>query len=534
MPSSKLTKYCRIFQWIEKNDPDLAECIKDLCLEGALTPYRGINGITFLMPGKSSNLRSKILKYTYSSKPNEDADTAVKLIESLIITDNLPDIEKFEFYSKHSTPMGNKLRIRQTIDKVTKNSTGGIVSLNKGTCTIKPVTDFNILSKRNPDQETNRYNISIWNIIEGEPATEGEKFNIQRPVSSSSSGKGKGKGKGKRSSSNDPCVTGGGQLTRKTLNISLIKDFMVNIHNKNISSNNVYLKYTYYLLNMIKKSNIDVFKKIQNYIDYDPIITFYILFLPYREKSIFISDEILDPYMTDEVLTNILLDKSNAVTINAYHSNFIPMFDRDRGIDSKSYHYSNVKNSGNILDELIEEYSTIYKEDTSKTLWCDQFRFLARGYLDSMLCSMNKSEKENEFDRFIYFIEHIMPGKNFEAELIRNNVELICGPLDIRKEKIRITKKFLKSNDFLYSFTPLPELDVHGGDEETDDISQVLSDIEGGNIDSDHISNFMGSGKNRLRGKLQGSSSKPCYRNNEYHSHGRGEDDESIYNDYDD
>ena len=77
-----LTKVCRIFQWIEGKDERFASAIRNLCMEGALSPGHSSPGLTFLYP-EDAAYRAEICDKAYS----DDADSAVTMIKALIIPD---------------------------------------------------------------------------------------------------------------------------------------------------------------------------------------------------------------------------------------------------------------------------------------------------------------------------------------------------------------------------------------------------------------------------------------------------------------
>src|SRR3989344_3112871 len=102
----KISKYCRIFQWIEEKEPRLAYVIRELCLEGHLSPSGRFPGITFLYPKDEKYLDDIIDKF--NSKPEE----AEKIILSLIIPDALITGSDFT-----KNPIGSRLGIKYTVEK---------------------------------------------------------------------------------------------------------------------------------------------------------------------------------------------------------------------------------------------------------------------------------------------------------------------------------------------------------------------------------------------------------------------------------
>lgn len=95
-------KHCRIFQWVEAQDPEFAGAIRDLCLEGLLAPGKKGSGVTFLYPQEAS-AREHIVQKAYTA---EGAEEAVRLVEGLIVPDALHKAADFQ-----SRQVGNRLGV---------------------------------------------------------------------------------------------------------------------------------------------------------------------------------------------------------------------------------------------------------------------------------------------------------------------------------------------------------------------------------------------------------------------------------------
>ena len=54
MAEKKLRVFCRIFDFVDEVNHELAKIMKDLCIESTLNTMKGKNGITFLMPTDNS------------------------------------------------------------------------------------------------------------------------------------------------------------------------------------------------------------------------------------------------------------------------------------------------------------------------------------------------------------------------------------------------------------------------------------------------------------------------------------------------
>src|SRR3990172_7321550 len=131
MASKKLQKYCRIFQWVDAKDSDLAGAIRDLCMEGALSGGRH-SGATFLFP--SPGVRKQIVKDAYSADPEK----AIRLIEAHIVQDAVRTAAEFR------KGVGSRLGVALEVE----SGAGSSVVL-KGGAKLKVAEDFHPLRKDN-------------------------------------------------------------------------------------------------------------------------------------------------------------------------------------------------------------------------------------------------------------------------------------------------------------------------------------------------------------------------------------------------
>ncbi len=147
MSGKKLQKHCRIFLWVEGHDPALAQAIRDLCMEGALSPGRASSGVTFLYP--TAAVRKEIIEKAYGP----DAEEALRLLDANII----PEVVRTpaEFRRVGGNRPGVQLKV--------VGAEGSLVRLEGG-AVLRPAEDFSPLRKDN---------IAVWTVEEGELPTEG-------------------------------------------------------------------------------------------------------------------------------------------------------------------------------------------------------------------------------------------------------------------------------------------------------------------------------------------------------------------------
>lgn len=85
MASRKFKTYCRIIDYVDSIDSELAEIVRGTCADIPLGSTKGKPGITFLMP-QDKAYRKKIADLAYSAKV-EDANKASDMLNALIIRD---------------------------------------------------------------------------------------------------------------------------------------------------------------------------------------------------------------------------------------------------------------------------------------------------------------------------------------------------------------------------------------------------------------------------------------------------------------
>ena len=161
MPSAKKStgKQCSIYKFLEKTEPDLAEAISDICMEGALHA-RGKYGISFIMP--DSGLMKKIIEAAYSEEPEE----AANMLSACIITSFANNASNFPMES------GNKLGYKLVVDKVD----GKKVKFNGGKLEIEIDNSFKPMADKQ---------LAVWKLVSGTPIMSGEKFDYKSNKGSS-------------------------------------------------------------------------------------------------------------------------------------------------------------------------------------------------------------------------------------------------------------------------------------------------------------------------------------------------------------
>lgn len=155
MTSKQFKTYCRIIDYIDTVDSDLAAMIRGLCVDMSLGSLKGKPGITFLMP-VDKTFRQKIEKLAYSDDPAE-ATKANDMLNALIIKDVFKSPADW-MAKKDDIP--NSLLPSQHVD--VESTTAKEVIFKSGAKAVLD-TDFKDSSRKS--------NLAVWKLTGEIPVT---------------------------------------------------------------------------------------------------------------------------------------------------------------------------------------------------------------------------------------------------------------------------------------------------------------------------------------------------------------------------
>lgn len=460
-------KICRIYLWIERNQPKLAECIKDLCLEGVLSPNRNVNGVTFLLPNQSTI--DKIYEETYG--PGGNADNAVKIILAHIIPDYLPDVNAFKKHSK----IGNKLNF--ALPSVSESSVN-TVTFGDNTFTITNIPEFHSMPNRN---------LALWKVAAGEVPMSGERITHNK---NGNTKKKSVKGGDGNSCSGDPkCLqTSFRAIFANFVELKYIEQYISKL---GINKRDPFLYAINRLLDELQRAdNKEEYNKVKIILDENHIVTFYLLLEPYKsQKEFLISDEIFTQDLLEDLYKSINQGTMGEITSETakYTKMLYSDLDTDKLIEIKTiankyrYELSDDANFFNLRNDILHIYAHLelenklscitdifheclykhYKTDNNKykRLWQDELRFIIKEKLRLMNAEFEIPIKTNNFNMLCNLLKLQFPGNNYTCELqIMNECDYklsICI-----RDKLLVIKHFLLSPNFLYVLNiPLPHSD---------------------------------------------------------------------------
>jgi hypothetical protein len=443
----QLTKYCRIFQWLQARDPDFAGAIRDLCLEALLNPSGRSPGVTFLYP-KDKAYRDDIIEKAYS----DDANEAAKHIESLIIPDALLQCSDFQ-----RRPVGSRLGVKYAVESAGQ----GKVKLANGV-ELAAVEDFHTGEWREAD-------IAIWYVVKGRLPLSGESY---KPPPRERKAKGGAEGA--------PLVL----LNNRQLAASKVEAaFDKTMREGKIHLDHPYLGKVVSLMNYLQHHSPDTFQTVLPILDYDPIVSYYLLLEPYKNPSsgpYLIPDSLVegeggwnnaDAYgnAVEEyvaLFTNLPNSQVTSATDLQTGDPVIPYVFRDQPYIATQVDLVRQQceaNPRNIQSIIEDAYALLGGQNTvggvgpilptstkgaiagSKKFWQDQFRFIVGMAIQRMYSGPYSTAT---FDKIIVDLRLAHPGNNYGSEV---NLTDLMKASAVKTAAFMVASKFVRSTDFLYT-----------------------------------------------------------------------------------
>ncbi len=151
MAAKQFNTYCRIIDYVERANPDLAAIIRGLCADMVMGSTKGKPGVTFLMPQDKAFI-AKLEKLAYSEKPDE-ATRAGDMLNALIIR----DVFKSPSEWKSREEVANSLMPPQIVE--VESTTATEVTFKSG---AKATIDKNFADA------SRKQNLAVWKLTSGE------------------------------------------------------------------------------------------------------------------------------------------------------------------------------------------------------------------------------------------------------------------------------------------------------------------------------------------------------------------------------
>lgn len=463
-----MQKVCRIFQWIEQTDKDLAAAIRDLCMEGALSPGRNTPGVTFLYPTKE--VRKKIVADTYSAEP----ENAIRVLEGHIVPDAIRTTADFQ------RATGSRLGVRLDVE----SSDGAGVTLQGG-AKLVPAADFVPLR---------RDNIAVWVVDSGEVPLSGAEFKVAARGRATRGGKGRGQYRG-----------GADQLTaRQALASHVEAAYSACMRADHCRARDPYLISAVSLLNFLRVQHPDQLLKVLPMLDRDPAVTFYLLLEPYKTSG---GDYVLDGAILfgpagwngaeiyegavsefESFFELIGQEASPSAEDAATGSPVVPYAFRDTqfvrsavdevrmqilGEDGKKANKINTPKAVRAVYRVLADKNAVagaqpvLPDETvralpgAKKLWQDELRFVLHAALQEL--RQMPIFEDAVFAEIIQTLRLQRPGNDYATEAALSSAEALQANVAPQSEFLLLLK-FINSTDFLYIPVPAEKIGGAWGD----------------------------------------------------------------------
>jgi hypothetical protein len=443
----QLSKYCRIFQWIEAQDPDFANAIRQLCLEGALSPGGRSAGVTFLYP-KEKSFRDEITDMAYT----DDADDAATLIESLIIPDAILTAGDFR---RAGHPVGNRLGVQFIVEP----GDGPKIKLSGGV-ELEIVEEFQTLNRRTGT-------IAVWNLVKGRPPTKGASY---KPPTAT-----------RKRGGNPQAASSSNLSPRAELATNVEREFHACMEKDRCAMKNPYVAKMAGLKNFLKSRHPDLLLYLLPLDDACAFISFYTWLEPYKTSgpfmipdSVLFGDgawngaeaygnavaEYLEPIKTMSLQRAVVAtDHTGTPAVPFVFADPSAVMAAADGVRQSILHNNDVRRTPDIIRDVyvnlvtrntIDGVNPIYPDGTlklipgTKKLWLDQFRFVFWQEYSQM-----KNAPVYTLDHFRCLIQNIREkwtGDDYSKEAV---LTTDCRKDVAPRSTLIMAGLFVKSTDFL-------------------------------------------------------------------------------------
>jgi hypothetical protein len=458
--SKDQTAFCRIIDYVEKKDSELAELFKATCADMSLGSLRGKPGITLLMPTDAS-FKKKLSELVYSSDPAQ-ASKACDMLNALILRDVFKTPSDFR-----GKQVANSLYPSQLIAAKVE---GNKVSFGSAHAVVD--SEFKDSSKRQQ--------LAVWKLSGEIPVTTDQPAKLE-PSGYSKKGKGKGKTGGYMPSSEQS------RTLRWQIAVVVENEYAMErlkVESGSAVSDCPYLKYTLSLLLWLEKNAPEQLENVLPLVAFDKL-DLYLLLEPHKSGGVYLlSDSSVDAWWNARPLVsdcssgiakvNELLNNGSAAVftnrkgiLSAVQSLRKPALDQlnaqpRKAVEMLEEIYMKVSASNSIegvKGVWPEQLAALYKSQPRLKMLQDDLRYVT-------FTAFAQLEESKQFDhgKFNEVVNLIGEGLHAftDEEVSRACVVLSKNPLrfgiDISSRVAEISK-FINSTVFL--FVPLTNAEAN-------------------------------------------------------------------------
>jgi hypothetical protein len=426
---SNFKTYCRIIDYLDATDPDLAQLVRGTCVDMTIGSTKGKPGVTLLIPDK--DYRGKIAKLAYSSDPAE-ATQACDMLNALILRDIFKTGD--DFRNKRAN-IPNSLYPSQHVG--VKDVKGNVVTFESGAVATLDAKFLDSSKKKN---------LAVWHLKGEIPVTNDKPAKIERGPA----------GRGPKTAGKH----GGYALDSATLEMSKQLRWKIAVAVENeyalrlmmrqtggLAGPDPFIRCAMSLVDFLSEKSLETLQKVR------PLLSisradFYFLVEPHKDGDFLVSNALIEEWWGKRAshANNRgcqILDELNAAA-----------GDKDLPRISKVREEVLAKcNNRQCVDTIASAYATHYPENGSLKMLQDELRFLIHCSFEELEASYDHG-KLSEIVNMIGEYMHKMNGT--EAERKAGNAMLNASKLKYAiapSDQVETIKCFVNSNYFM--FVPL-------------------------------------------------------------------------------
>lgn len=226
----------------------------------------------------------------------------------------------------------------------------------------------------------------------------------------------------------------------------LATNYSYNMLKDGCKSNNCYLSTVAGLVKYLQSVSYDRFDMVKNLVDYNPVISFYILVQPFRKAQsvpYLIDDETMAAWVASDLCNMAMVDaKAYLLSLGVK---------KQRTVNAARVAILQLDTTDQMKLALKKAYLDTYKSNQAAAdfaMAADEFRFFMAAYFDGLW----KDFSQARFREILDFVQYCMPGNDLEAEsyLLKLNVDA-TGSEAILKNVLGLQLlRFLNSSASLY------------------------------------------------------------------------------------
>jgi hypothetical protein len=414
-----------IIDWVAARDPEFAAAIRDLGV--SLSAGRGGAGVTFLSPA-SPDYRARVA--------TADPDEAARLVEALVIPDAFAKASEFK-----SRPAGNRLGVLFMVKSAASQNRVAFEGFTAALANGFPPRD----------------DAAIWVVTDGEVPAEGPEYTPPRAAK-----------RNKKKAQEAATTSDAGRRFRSALAADVSSAHIEVMARDRDATFNPYLAAVVSVLNHASVTCPEVARAVAPLLDYDPIVTFYLIFEPHRRagaKDYVLPDALLLDWGGKDLFSDAVEEylgyfaappRARVSVVDVVDGvrqriESRPVHKRAEDITA-AYEALATRNTIDGLEEALPEATHVLVAGARKQ-WQDEFRHVFHAALDEVASEPRWDPMA--FREALQVASDNYPGDDPAGELVLMAPQ--TSNVNPRSERVMLGR-FLRSTDFLYVAVPPEEV----------------------------------------------------------------------------